>query len=271
MNSRRQFNIQAEIEQHPIFSLYPPWAQQKLVKDAFVRRYRRGETIMAAGEDPPEILMVLQGMIFFELLHPDGRKFTGPAPDSLGELLGLLPILFEELLPYNLLARQPTTMLCISRQALFDILAQEPHLMAPVFQLMSQRFFFQLNQGIHALIQRPRERLVKTLLDLSRRYGVKTDQGTVIDVGISQDDLSFMLSLSRQSINKELRQLADDGVIATAYGTITIIDHDRLQQLERQGLSPKTPEYKFDSAPLWLALGTGGRNAASKMALSVQR
>jgi len=41
---------------------------------------------------------------------------------------------------------------------------------------------------------------------------------------ISQSDLAAMLSVSRQTINKELRLLEQRGLLQAAYGRLTLVD-----------------------------------------------
>ncbi|GHT96483.1 hypothetical protein AGMMS49545_21560 [Betaproteobacteria bacterium] len=84
------------------------------------------------------------------------------------------------------------------------------------------------------LIDNPRGRLIDTLLYLAASYGEADAMGVRINIRLSQNDLAAMLALSRQSINKELSRLADEGVITKSYGAITITDMAGLRALDRQ-------------------------------------
>jgi DeoR/GlpR family transcriptional regulator of sugar metabolism len=55
---------------------------------------------------------------------------------------------------------------------------------------------------------------------------------------ISQSDLAAMLSVSRQTINKELRLLEQRGLLQAAYGRLTIVDLAGLLRLADAGARP---------------------------------
>jgi DNA-binding GntR family transcriptional regulator len=55
---------------------------------------------------------------------------------------------------------------------------------------------------------------------------------------ISQSDLAAMLSVSRQTVNKELRLLEQRGLLQAAYGRLTIVDLAGLLRLADAGAQP---------------------------------
>ncbi|GAB7564599.1 Crp/Fnr family transcriptional regulator [Methylobacillus methanolivorans] len=250
MRSPHQFNIHHEIEQHSIFRLFPPRAREALIAAAFIKHYRRGQKVMDANEDPPHLIIVLTGIIFVELAYPDGRKLTSPTWDQHGDMLALIQIFTGTPIPWDFVARTQTSLILIPKQVILNILAKLPQLMAPFMNVLCERLHGMAVQNSHALIQRPRERLIHLLLNLAERYGSITAEGTLIDLRISQDEMSFMLSLSRQSINKELKGLSEQGLIQHAYGTITILQIEALKTLvqkipyplmQQSGLGKSTP------------------------------
>jgi CRP/FNR family cyclic AMP-dependent transcriptional regulator len=50
-------------------------------------------------------------------------------------------------------------------------------------------------------------------------------------VPVSQEGLAMMLGITRQTLSKQLRLLADDGVIELGYGYIEVVSADRLRRL----------------------------------------
>jgi CRP-like cAMP-binding protein len=69
------------------------------------------------------------------------------------------------------------------------------------------------------------------LVHLASLYGQKVEDGVELRIRFSQQQLANMVGMSRESINKQLGQWRDEGIIATEDGRILIIDLDALQDI----------------------------------------
>jgi len=58
-----------------------------------------------------------------------------------------------------------------------------------------------------------------------------------IRVTLTQDDLAAMLVVSRHAVNRELKNLENDGLISTGYGYVELINLDGLNKLLGQQFS----------------------------------
>ncbi len=75
-------------------------------------------------------------------------------------------------------------------------------------------------------------RLAKTLLILAETYGEAVNSGGVrIGFRLSQEELGKMTGVSRESVNKLMRNWQDEGLVAVSHGRVTILDKDRLRAL----------------------------------------
>ncbi len=67
---------------------------------------------------------------------------------------------------------------------------------------------------------------------LGHRHEVPERDGIRIDLPLSQQDLADMIRASRQAVNRELRKLADHGLIHVERCRITILDEQGLRNLK---------------------------------------
>lgn len=67
-------------------------------------------------------------------------------------------------------------------------------------------------------------RLARTLAGLARAAG-----GTSIE--LRQEDIAAMIGVSRQTLNKALKAMEREGVIAVEYARIKVVDADGLRRL----------------------------------------
>ena len=49
-------------------------------------------------------------------------------------------------------------------------------------------------------------------------------------LGVSREDLSFMLGVSRQSVNRQLKLWEEDGTLRVRYRGIELLDRARLER-----------------------------------------
>jgi CRP-like cAMP-binding protein len=79
--------------------------------------------------------------------------------------------------------------------------------------------------------RRPLHRLAQELRRLAERHGRQTKKGLVIDLRLSQEDLAAMIGVGRQTINRLLKRLEQDGIATTRYTSVTIHDIEAIERL----------------------------------------
>jgi len=77
-------------------------------------------------------------------------------------------------------------------------------------------------------------RLAHRLLTLDARASSPGEGGGTL-LGVSQEDLSFMLGVSRQSVNRQLKLWEEDGTLRVRYRSIELLSR---AQLERHAATP---------------------------------
>jgi CRP-like cAMP-binding protein len=79
--------------------------------------------------------------------------------------------------------------------------------------------------------RRPLYLLAHELLRLADRHGKRTKNGVVIEMRLSQEDLAVMIGVGRQTINRLLKSLEQDGIVTTSYTSLTIQNVEALERL----------------------------------------
>lgn len=60
---------------------------------------------------------------------------------------------------------------------------------------------------------------------------VTAQSGSGTELSVTQTDLASMCGLSRQSVNKALRRLAEEGAVSSRYGKVAVVDPAKLMHL----------------------------------------
>ncbi len=73
-------------------------------------------------------------------------------------------------------------------------------------------------------------RVAKKLLELATEHGVQEENGTRIDMRLTQQDIASMVGASRESVNKVMGYFTDKRYISTDKHKITLHRMDELRQ-----------------------------------------
>ena len=121
----------------------------------------------------------------------------------------------------------------VSRDAFSSWLGERPHLPTLLLRALSRRVRYtdQLMADF-TFVDLP-QRLARRILDLCSAQGVRGAQAT--QVKVTQLELSSMLAVSRESVNKELQALAEAGLLRTMRGAIAIENLAALQAFASYG------------------------------------
>ena len=77
-------------------------------------------------------------------------------------------------------------------------------------------------------------RLARKILFLAENFG-EAGKGTVrISVPLSQQELGNMIGVTRESINKQLRQWAHAGLVAYADGHISVLNSTEISRIAKR-------------------------------------
>lgn len=207
------------IEAQPWFASAPLAVQDRLRTEVFAQQADKGAVMMPAGSAVQGWHAVLSGLVMLQSPAGKGRSsaFIG-VPD--GEWFGEGSAMKPEPRKYHVVALRPTTLLCLPLP-LFDLL-RETHLAFNQFLVLHLNM--RLGQAMTIIeagrTQSPEHRVA---LYLSRLFWRSTRR-----LNLTQDELGQLVGLSRQTVNRVLRTLEDQGIVSLDFGRVAIVDDEAL-------------------------------------------
>jgi len=203
--------------------LFRDWPEARLVEVADIARartYARGADVPARRRD---VIVVAAGGVEISSGSAAGKRFVlglaGPH-----EALALVLLLSEVRLPYDLRAYADSVLLHLPCDALTAILDAEPILWRDVALLLCTRHGDSLRLLHDQTLGSLEQRMAATLAHLARIHGIEVAGGIEVGLRLPQEQLGAMLGVTRQSVNRVLRDMARAGVIDIDYNRITIRD-----------------------------------------------
>jgi CRP/FNR family transcriptional regulator/CRP/FNR family cyclic AMP-dependent transcriptional regulator len=120
--------------------------------------------------------------------------------------------------------------LTISRDHFLNIIEKSPKILLKMTSVVSQRLR-KANELIHSLaFFDVYGKVARTLLNLAQERGRVTEQGTVIDMRLTQQELAELAGMTRETMARTLREFQQAGCIRVESGIITILALDMLQR-----------------------------------------
>ena len=208
------------LQQGRWFAAVSPEFREALLHAAKIRHLAGGERLFARGDAADGVYCVIEGALRISGLAASGKEallmFLEP-PNWFGEIA-----LFDGgLRTHDAWAVDACSLLQIPQTALTKILQHHPDYWRELGLLLAEklRLAFVALESL-ALMPAP-QRLAQRLLMIAEGYG--TSQGRAL-IRLPQDQLAAMVSLSRQTTNQILRDLAAQGVVRLQRGGIEIVD-----------------------------------------------
>lgn len=219
----------------PWFEALPAAEKRELVERMVLVRATKGETILHKGHTIEGWHGVLSGMVKLQTSTEDGRisAFLGvPAGDWFGEG----SVLKGGTWRYDVVALRDTTLISMPLNC-FQQLYQRS---LPFNHYLIERLNLRLGQAMSAIesgrLRSPEERVAQYLQHFIWS-GIRK-------ITLSQEDLGHLAGLSRQTINRVLKQFEAQGWVSLEFGRVDILDQAALERLAETGTA--CPELKTE-------------------------
>lgn len=210
------------------FKNLAPELRQALLAMARRVSLQSGEALFLRGDERDGLYAVLEGMVRVSGLNEEGKEAIltfVEAPSWIGEVA-----LFDgEERTHDAIADGEVRLLHFSQDALDQLLEAFPQYWREFGLLLSQklRLAFTALEEL-ALLPAP-IRLGRRLVMIAEGYGIQTGESRLV-VSVPQESLGRMLSISRQTTNQILKDLARKDLIKLSYGHIEITDLEGLKR-----------------------------------------
>lgn len=181
---------------------------------------RTGEMLYRQGDPPGGFFGVLRGSFKVSTLREDGKEGILAVMEA-GNWFGETSLLDHLPRPHDVTAREETEVLVVPQTA-FDGLMRSPAFARAISILLATRVRLLYGLVEDAMLRSISTRVARRLLALTRGDAtVSRDLRSTLLV--SQDALAMMLGVTRQTLSKELKLLARDGVLVVGYRRIDIL------------------------------------------------
>lgn len=214
----------------PIFSRLADEHLRLLGASLGARSFERGDTIFHQGSVGDVLHLIVRGQVRIYTISQLGQELSVKIFRA-GDFFGELALLDGQPRSASAEAMRPTRTLTLHRDAFRRAVHTVPDIAVMVLEELSARLRHTNIYIEHLASASAPQRVVRTLLDLADQHGVISEQGTTrIDLHLTQDDLASLAGTTRETVNRVLSSLRDQGLIQVERARVSVLN---LPMLER--------------------------------------
>lgn len=172
-----------------------------------------GAYLFREGAPAHYFYIVRSGHIFIMKYGASGRVLSLRLATT-GSLIGELP-LYEEMPTYifSVIARSAAEVYAIEFPVLQAHLEKHPHLSIALLKLIGQHMRKQHLKFRDLVLYGKKGALYSTLIRFANSYGMETEDGILISVPLTNQELANYSASARESLNRMLSELRKKGII----------------------------------------------------------
>jgi CRP/FNR family transcriptional regulator, cyclic AMP receptor protein len=221
----------AVLRKHPIFCDLDPEAFDQLCRYAKQTTLKRGEAIFSKGDPGNSMIAVISGTVKISVSSAEGRSailnLIGP-----GEIFGEMSVLDGQPRSADCTANTACEIFVIDRREFLPFLRSQPELAMKFIELLCTRLRWTSDQVEQVILQNLPGRLASALIRLTEKHKLSPAGRTI---AVTQQEISEMVGMTRESINKQLRAWAARKWVRLEHGAIVVLDAEPLQALVEAG------------------------------------
>lgn len=224
-------NKLAVLRKHPIFCDLEPEAFDQLCRYAKHATLKRGTTLFSKGDPGNSLYAVISGTVKMSISSADGRSailnIVGP-----GEIFGEIALLDGRARSADAIANTNCELFVIDRREFIPFVRSQPTLAMKFIELLCTRLRRTSDQVEQIILQNLPGRLASALLRLTEKHKLEQVQRSI---AITQQEMSEMVGMTRESINKQLRAWAARDWVRLEHGAIVVLNAEPLRHLAEAG------------------------------------
>lgn len=197
---------------------------------ARVRHIGKRQSLYTHGSQPDAIFCVKSGLIRLSVTAENGREAVLSLIEA-GHWFGEVSVFSNAPRLHNAVAVMDSELHVLSAGDFHTIVDDNPKFLLEFVRLVCNRYKAAM-QRVDAIILFPFPiRLAQRLMaDIDAQLNMPGLRGAPV-LKLSQESLAHMLGVSRQSVNRQLREWETQGLLKLEYGRIVIVDETMLHHL----------------------------------------
>ncbi len=185
---------------------------------------KKGTFLFQEGMTAKELYIVRSGRVKINKLSSDGRELSLRICTK-DEIVGELTLFSEDAkYLFNAVVVESGVVAVINKEELERKLFENSKLALEFMKWMSDHFRKTQTKFRDLVLYGKKGALYSTLVRMTNSYGRKTEDGILIDLPLTNQELANFCATTRESVNRMLNDLRAKGILSISKSKITIHD-----------------------------------------------
>lgn len=195
-----------------IFSTLKEEAFKKISEIIVTRKYKKGQVLFFEGDAEDKLYIVNKGKIKVYRYNKEGREQILYILSD-GEFIGDMSLLKKGKFQFNAEALEDTYICTIAKDDFDGIITKNPEITLKILEVLHDRLM-NLENLIQNLSTKDVEvRIVSMLKAFAKDYGVKHEEGIMIELPLNREEMANYIGVTRETISRKLTALQEDDII----------------------------------------------------------
>ena len=213
----------------PIFAQLKNEHLSLLAEGMGTQVFERGTTIFHQGSVGDVFYIIVTGQVRIYTISEIGQELSVMICRD-GDFFGEFALFDGQPRSASAVTMWRTEVRTLTRTTLRRAIRALPDIALVMLETMSGRIRQTNIYMEHLLSHSAPQRVVRRLLDLAEHYGVSDGEATRIDLRLTQDDLASLAGTTRETVNRVLASLRDQGLIRVERARVSVLNLSRLEQ-----------------------------------------
>ncbi len=213
-----------------VFSTLSSTELKELTPYLIATSVRKKDVIFSEGDPSEWFYIVTEGKVKITKLSQEGKEIILEVIHPT-DFFGGLAVIRGFPYPANAVAMEDTKLLKISRSHLMRVLDRFPNLMYCMAQQVGDRMKESHETLKNIALERVEARIASLLLKLSDKTGKKAEEGVVIDMKLTKQDIAEMVGTTVETSIRTMSKFKKMGIVGEKDGKIVIRNPEKLKAL----------------------------------------
>jgi CRP-like cAMP-binding protein len=208
----------------------PPAYRGSVLEQCERRVLAKGDTMWVQGDAAQFVAFLGSGKAMSSYQAPNGKTGTTGfwCP---GDLLGAADVGTGTTRQQTVRCLEECVIYTLSFERFDELVRRFPELALALIRALSVRLRWVAQLAVGLETQSAFERICAVLLALSERFAVESEEGVLIDLKLTNEDLAAIAGVTRQFTNTTLQDLRERGLLVTRRRNLILTDRAALERL----------------------------------------
>ncbi|KXS49131.1 MAG: CRP/FNR family transcriptional regulator, anaerobic regulatory protein [Halanaerobium sp. 4-GBenrich] len=210
-----------------VFQNLDPEELELLCQNSYAKLYKKDEIIFFENDSVKKLYLLVNGKVKLSMLSAEGKEKVLTILQE-GDIFGELSLFDEDPHPLTAEAMDDARLLIIPWNEMEKMIIKRPSLAIKIIEALSKKTRLLTSQVRELVFQDAAGRLASLLSRLAEDFGREIEEGTVIDLVLTHQEIANLIGSSRVTVTKLINKFIDDGMITIKKRKIIIKDFESL-------------------------------------------